>query len=117
MDLGIENQVALVTAASKGLGKAAAMAMAAEGAKVAICARSEMLEKTAEEIRAATGAEVLAVRADVTDQAQVQDLVRQTLERFGQIDILLINSGRTAPRGLPGFSPSPTGKPASRPPS
>src|SRR3989304_4004107 len=97
MDLGIENQVALVTAASKGLGKAAAMAMAAEGAKVAICARSQLLEKTAEEIRAATGAEVLAVRADVTDQQQVQDLVRQTLDHFGRIDILVVNAGGPPP--------------------
>src|SRR3989337_381703 len=97
MDLQPKDQVALVTAASKGLGKAAAMALAAEGAKVAVCARSELLEKTAEEIRAATGAEVLAVRADVTDQAQVQDLVRQTLERFGGINILVINAGGPPP--------------------
>src|SRR3970040_740530 len=58
---------------------------------------SQWPEKNAEEIRSATGAEVLAVRADVTDQAQVQDLVRQTLDRFGQIDILVINAGGPPP--------------------
>lgn len=97
MDLQLKDQVALIAAASKGLGKAAAMALAAEGAKVAICARSELIEKTAQEIRSATGAEVLAARADVTDQAQVQELVRQTLDHFGRIDILVINAGGPPP--------------------
>lgn len=97
MDLGMKDQVALVTAASKGLGKAAAMALAAEGAKVAICARSELVKQAAEEIRTATGAEVLAVRADVTNQAQVEELVRQTLSQFGQINILVINAGGPPP--------------------
>lgn len=97
MELGIEGQVALVAAASKGLGKAAAMALAQEGAKVAICARSEVVDKTAAEISEATGAEVLAVRADVTDQAAVEDVVKQTLDKFGQIDILITNSAGPPP--------------------
>lgn len=96
MDLGIKDQVALVTAASKGLGKAAAMALAQEGAKVAICAHSDALGAAEADLRA-TGAEVLAVRADVRDEAQVQDLVRQTLDHFGQIDILVTNAAGPPP--------------------
>jgi 3-oxoacyl-[acyl-carrier protein] reductase len=97
MELGVEDQVALVAAASKGLGKAAAMALAEEGAKLALCARSEVLEQTAAEIAEQTGAEVLAVRADVTDQAAVMEVVKQTLDRFGQLDILIINSAGPPP--------------------
>jgi 3-oxoacyl-[acyl-carrier protein] reductase len=67
MDLGLKGKVALVTAASKGMGKACALGLAAEGARVAIAARTEAdLKVTAEEIRAQTRAEVLAVPADVT---------------------------------------------------
>lgn len=105
MDLGLKNQVALVTAASKGLGKAAALAFAREGARVAICARSELLEQTAAEIRRETGAEVLAVRADVTQQQDVDKLVKATLETFGQIDILIINAGGPPPGGFLNFKP------------
>jgi 3-oxoacyl-[acyl-carrier protein] reductase len=96
MDLGIKDQVALVTAASKGLGKAAAMALAQEGAKVAICSHSDTLDAAEADLRA-TGAEVLAVRADVRDESQVQDLVRQTLDHFGQIDILVTNAAGPPP--------------------
>lgn len=97
MDLQLEGQVALVAAASQGLGKATAMALAREGARLAICARGEALEGTAEEIRAETGAEVLAVRADLTVQEEVQAFVRQAHERYGQIDILFANCGGTPP--------------------
>lgn len=70
MDLGIAGRVALVCAASKGLGKASALALAREGVKVTILARGvEALEATAAEIRAATGAEVTTVAADVTTEA------------------------------------------------
>jgi 3-oxoacyl-[acyl-carrier protein] reductase len=97
MDLGVKDQIALVAAASKGLGKAAAMTLAEEGAKLAICARSDALDETAAEIAEKTGAEVLAVRADVTDRAAVEDVVAQTLEKFGQIDILIVNCGGPPP--------------------
>jgi 3-oxoacyl-[acyl-carrier protein] reductase len=96
MDLGINDQVALVTAASKGLGKAAATALAQEGAKVAICSHSDALDATAGELKQA-GAEVLAVRTDVTDEAQVKELVRTTLDHFGQIDILVTNAAGPPP--------------------
>ncbi len=106
MELGLKDQVALVAAASKGLGKAAALALAREGAKVAICARSELLEAAAEEIRSDTGAQVLAVRADVTDQKQVEELVEQTLAEFGHIDILIVNSGGPPPGDFLDLTPA-----------
>ena len=97
MDLELTDNVVLVTAASKGLGKAAAMEFARQGARVAICARSEQLEVTADEIRSQTGAQVLAVRADLTQPADIESLVGATLNRFGQIDILIINAGGPPP--------------------
>jgi 3-oxoacyl-[acyl-carrier protein] reductase len=97
MDLGVSDHVALVTAASKGLGKAAAMTLAQEGAEVAICARSDELEKTAEEIRSETGAEVLAIRTDLTKQSEVEAMVKETVDKLGQIDILIINCGGPPP--------------------
>ncbi|MGD2079451.1 MAG: SDR family oxidoreductase [Chloroflexota bacterium] len=93
MDLQLAGKVALVTAASKGLGKAAARQLALEGAQVAICARSERLQETALEIGQETASELLAVQADVTSRSAVERLVQRTLDRFGQIDILVINAG------------------------
>ena len=97
MDLGLTDKVVLVTAASKGLGKAAAMEFARQGARVAICARSEQLEVTADEIRSQTGAQVLAVRGDLTQPADIETLAGATLNRFGQIDILIVNAGGPPP--------------------
>jgi 3-oxoacyl-[acyl-carrier protein] reductase len=97
MDLGLAGKAAVVAAASKGLGKAAALALAREGVRVAICARTEaMLQVTAEQIRAETGAEVLAVPADVATAAGVHDVVAAAADRFGTIDILVTNSGGPA---------------------
>jgi len=106
MDLQLKNKVALVTAASKGLGKAAALEFAREGARVVMCARSAQLEKSAEEIRTATGAEVLAVRADVTQQADIDALVSAALEKFGQIDILIVNAGGPPPGSFLSLKPA-----------
>jgi 3-oxoacyl-[acyl-carrier protein] reductase len=92
VDLGIAGRVALVTAASKGLGRASAVALAQEGAKVAICARgAEALADAEAELAAYT--EVLAVQADVTDPAVPAQLVATTVERFGGLDILVANAG------------------------
>lgn len=97
MDLGIAGKVALVTASSKGLGRAAAEALAAEGAKVVICARGiDALEATEKAIRNA-GGEVLAVPADVTEPAAPRALVARTVEHFGSIDILVPNAGGPPP--------------------
>jgi 3-oxoacyl-[acyl-carrier protein] reductase len=97
VDLGLEGKVALVGASSKGLGKASALALAREGARVAICARTESdLEAAAAEIRDDSGAEVLAVRADLTEAEDIRNVVAATLERFGGIDVLVNNSGGPA---------------------
>ena len=99
MDLGLTGKVALVTAASKGMGKASAMGLAAEGAKVVMCARTESdLKNAAEEIRAKTKAEVLAMPADVTKKDDVAALVDGAMTTFGHIDILVANAGGP-PRG------------------
>jgi 3-oxoacyl-[acyl-carrier protein] reductase len=94
MDLGIKGRVAVVAASSQGLGKAVAIGLAREGAKLALCARTDSaLQSTAEEIRRATGAEVYAAPADVTDYAQVRQLIADTIRRFGRIDICVTNAG------------------------
>ena len=93
----LHGKVALVTAASKGLGKASALALAREGARIAMSARSEELEAAAAAIRADTGAEILTVKADVSIQEDVQRLVDATLAQFGQIDVLIINAGGPPP--------------------
>jgi 3-oxoacyl-[acyl-carrier protein] reductase len=94
MDLGLKDRVAVVAASSQGLGKAAAMALAREGAKVAICARRKAaIEAAAEEIRRSAGVAVLAHTADVTRPDDVQRMVAETLEQFGRIDICVTNAG------------------------
>jgi 3-oxoacyl-[acyl-carrier protein] reductase len=86
--------VALVAASSKGLGKASALALAAEGASVSICARTAAdLEKAAAEIRTETGAEVLALTADVSTADGISSVVAATADRFGGIDVLVDNTG------------------------
>jgi 3-oxoacyl-[acyl-carrier protein] reductase len=94
MDLKLTNKVALVLAASKGLGKAIAASLSAEGAKVIIGSRDEKeLNSTAVEIQKLTGNPVIAMPVDVSDKAQVEDFIQQAAERFGRIDILLNNAG------------------------
>lgn len=90
MDLGLKDRVAIVAASSKGLGKAVALGLAAEGAKLALCARgSEELQRTASEIRT----DVLAQAVDVTIEAQIRGFVDDTLRKFGRIDICVTNAG------------------------
>jgi 3-oxoacyl-[acyl-carrier protein] reductase len=94
MDLGLKNKVALVAGASKGLGKAIALGLAREGAHVAILARDQIrVEATANEIRTATGAQVLAITADVTRAEDIQRAVNATVSKFGTIHILVTNAG------------------------
>lgn len=94
MDLGLQGKVVLVTGASEGIGKATATTFAREGAKVAINARREsVLRAAANEIAAATGAEVLAVPADMTDLNVLPGLVDAVLQRWGRIDVLVNNAG------------------------
>jgi 3-oxoacyl-[acyl-carrier protein] reductase len=94
VDLGLEGKVALVAAASQGLGKAAAMRFAAEGARVAICARHrETLQATAQEISAVTGSEVLPIVADLTRAGDIERLLADTVAHYGGLQILVTNSG------------------------
>ncbi|HEY2582786.1 MAG TPA: SDR family oxidoreductase [Mucilaginibacter sp.] len=94
MDLKLTNKVAVVLAASKGLGKAIATALSAEGAKVIIGSRDENeLNNTANEIRKLTGNEVIAIPVDVSNGEQVKSFIQKTVDRFGHIDILLNNGG------------------------
>jgi 3-oxoacyl-[acyl-carrier protein] reductase len=93
VDLGLRGRVALVTAASKGLGRASAMALAEDGATVAICARgAEALRRTEQDLAARTDA-VLATVADVTEPDAPHRLVEATVERFGRLDIVVANAG------------------------
>jgi len=94
MDLGLKGRVAIVTGSSQGIGKAIALGLSQEGARVSICARNEkQLNETAKEIEAATGVEVYAVQADLTKRDEIRRLVAETSERFGRIDILVNNTG------------------------
>ena len=96
MNLALEGRVAMIAAASKGLGKACALALAAEGCKVSICARgADELEKVRSEAAQLLGqsADALAVHVDVSSAADLERWHQQTLERFGQVDILVTNTG------------------------
>jgi NAD(P)-dependent dehydrogenase (short-subunit alcohol dehydrogenase family) len=101
LDLGLRNRIAIVTGGSDGLGRATATRLAAEGCKVAICARREdHLIEAAEEIAAQTGGEVVPWRADVTRPADIDALVEAAVARFGGVDILVNNAGTSAAASL-----------------
>jgi 3-oxoacyl-[acyl-carrier protein] reductase len=94
MDLGLKDKVALVAAASRGLGRAIAESLAAEGASVVICARNgEELERTKKSIEGKSGASVHAIVADLSDRAQIARLTSETLDTHGRVDVLVTNAG------------------------
>lgn len=94
MEMKLEGKVALVTAASKGLGKACALEFAREGAAVVICSRDlAAVEAVAAEIRAQTGAKVLAIQADLTSAQAIEQLMATATQAFGRIDTLVCNAG------------------------
>jgi 3-oxoacyl-[acyl-carrier protein] reductase len=98
MELGLEGKVALVAAASKGLGYACARGLAREGAKVAICARTEeAIRNAAKTIHAETGADVLPITADVTKAEDIERMVAETVAKFGGLRIVIPNSGGPPP--------------------
>jgi 3-oxoacyl-[acyl-carrier protein] reductase len=100
MDLGLKNKVALVAAASKGLGRAVAFELAKEGARVAMCSRNlDQVRNTAESIRAETGADVYYEQCDVSRPDEVRNVVNNTINRFGDIHVLVTNAGGP-PAGL-----------------
>jgi 3-oxoacyl-[acyl-carrier protein] reductase len=94
VDLGLRGKVALVAAASRGLGRAIAAELAAEGARVVMCARgAEALEMARREIADATGAEVHAVVADVSDRKGIELVTSEAQAKFGRVDVLVTNAG------------------------
>ena len=94
MNLGLKGKVALVAAASTGLGRAVAEELAAEGASLILCARGEKpLNATCDEIRESTGVEVLGVAGDLSVQSDIERIVKEGTKRFDQIDILVTNTG------------------------
>jgi 3-oxoacyl-[acyl-carrier protein] reductase len=97
MNLGLEGKKAIVTAASRGLGRAVALRLAEEGAELAICARgTESLQRVEEEIRR-SGGRVFSAQADVSDEKSIKDFVALAAERLGAVDILVNNAGGPKP--------------------
>ena len=94
MDLGLRGRVALVTAASRGLGRAIAEELSAEGASLAICARDErQLDRARDEIAARTSLPVMSIKADVSNPRDVARVIERVLDGFQRIDILVTNAG------------------------
>lgn len=101
MDLGLNGKVALVAAGSKGIGRATALALSAEGVSVGICARGqEALQETVEDCEGPA----IGVEADVTEPSDIKTFVKDTKEAFGQIDILVNNAGGPPPGGFQDMS-------------
>jgi 3-oxoacyl-[acyl-carrier protein] reductase len=101
MDLGLKNRVAVVAASSQGIGRATAEAFAAEGCRVAMCARNpQTLQAAADKIRKEHGVEVLAEAFDVTDAAAVCRFVAAVAKKFGTVDICVTNAGGPPAKGF-----------------
>src|SRR5258705_5945842 len=94
MDSGLKDKIALIAGSSKGLGRAVAEELAAEGSGLVLCARdSKSLNATGDEITNTTGTPVVTVQADLTSAEDISRVVNAGLERFGRIDILVTNNG------------------------
>src|SRR5438045_601087 len=101
METGLRGRVAIVAASSQGIGKATAAAFAAEGCRVAMCARNlQKLEAAAQEIRQQSGAEVFTQAFDVTDAGAVHGFVDAVADKFGGIDICVTNAGGPPAKGF-----------------
>jgi 3-oxoacyl-[acyl-carrier protein] reductase len=94
MEMGLENRVAIVAASSQGIGRATAAAFAAEGCRVAMCARNaQTLQASADQIRRQHNVEVLAEAVDVSDAGAVHGFVEAVVAKFGSADICVANAG------------------------
>jgi 3-oxoacyl-[acyl-carrier protein] reductase len=101
LETGLRNRTAIVAASSQGIGRATAEAFAAEGCKLAICARNrEALNAAAEKIRSQHETEVLAEPFDVTDASAVRDFVNAVVQKFGSVDICVTNAGGPPAKGF-----------------
>jgi 3-oxoacyl-[acyl-carrier protein] reductase len=106
MDLGLSGRVALVAASSRGLGRAIALELATEGARLVMCARGEeALHQARDEIARATSADIVAAPADLSDPAEVERLIALAVDRFGDIDVLVTNTGGPPPGPFESHSP------------
>jgi len=94
MDLGLKDKIAVVLAASSGIGRGIATVLAQEGCNLAICARDKSrLDSVAEEIRTSTGVQVLAQTVDVADAVSLDSFFDQVFDTYGKVDVLVNNSG------------------------
>jgi 3-oxoacyl-[acyl-carrier protein] reductase len=101
MEMGLKGRSAIVAASSQGIGLRTAQAFAAEGCRVAMCARNpQKLAAAAETIRQQSGAEVLATAFDVTDWSAVRDFVAEVVDKFGSADICVTNAGGPPAKGF-----------------
>ena len=98
MDLGISGKVAFIAASSDGLGRACAVELATEGCNVIICGRdADRLAKAKSEVAKAGDGKILAIKADLTNQQDLERLVSNSIAEFGGVDILVTNSGGPPP--------------------
>src|SRR5208282_2070952 len=101
METGLRDRVAIVAASSQGIGRATAEAFAAEGCRLAICARNQQtLNAVAEKIRNQYKTEVIAEPFDVTDAGAVRDFVNAAVKKFGSVDICVTNAGGPPAKGF-----------------
>ena len=104
MDYKLKGKVAIIGGGSKGLGKASAVALAKEGVNIVLCARNkEELDRTKNEIEA-LGVDALALKVDMTKEQDNERIVKETIDKFGRIDILVNNSGGPAPGSFRDFA-------------
>ncbi len=100
MNLNLQRRIALITGGSKGIGKAVARRLSAEGMSLSLCARNiKLLEETKAELVAESKKNILAVQADIESEEDIRRLVNRTLEEFGRIDVLVNNAGPGAIAG------------------
>jgi 3-oxoacyl-[acyl-carrier protein] reductase len=105
MDLGLRDRVAVVTASSRGLGRAVARALAAEGARLALCSRdADAIRETAEIIGSDYGVDVFAAPCDVADASAVGAFAGRVLERYGEAHVLFANAGGPPPGAAQDFA-------------
>ncbi len=101
MNTGLKNRSVIVAASSQGIGRATAEAFAAEGCRIAMCARNQQsLQTAADSVRKNHGAEVIAQALDVTDPAAVREFVASVAKQFGGVDVCVTNAGGPPAKGF-----------------